>query len=89
MAWWTGGQVTMLRERAAQRLSGRQIAWRINVAFGTFYSAAAVRRQAAVQGIALAGRSGPPRGNHNARSGSFVRARNGAGQFIPYAEAAD
>ncbi len=87
MTWWTGEMVKMLRtlaeERVARRprLSGRLIAWRINVAFGTFLSADAVRRQAAKQGIKLSGRSGPPRGNVNARQGSFVRDRNSIGRF--------
>jgi hypothetical protein len=83
MIWWSGKMIAMLRSLASELIidqgrgqrkryrSGREIAWHLNVAFGTFLTADAVRRQAAVQGIKLRGRSGPPKGNRNANANSW------------------
>src|SRR5215475_3373940 len=92
MTWWTGQMLIMLRELAVGRpaslgvaarrgLSSRQIAWKINVTFGTWFTADAVRRQAAARGIKLHGKSGPPKGNTNAQFADRRRNRDEQGRF--------
>jgi hypothetical protein len=70
----------MLRRLAKEGLSGRKASWKINTAFGTFFSADAVTRQAYKHGIKLQGKAGAPWGNTNGKP--ETQTRDPLGRFV-------